>query len=209
MLAVELSWQDKSADDQPLRSEAFKDAAAMELFRGANEPFLGMGAADAPVDIWYWDADRQGPLHTVEQANPRMVVDIYPFHEKNVESAELSRPGGKTAEQPEVSLPARAAGNQIVPADARSGGSSFQAGGLGTLTFRLPRNQLVEAHGTWKDGRWTVVMKRWLAFTSPNDGVSLAPGDRASVAFAVWDGGHRDLNGQKLITIWQDLQLEK
>ena len=30
-----------------------------------------------------------------------------------------------------------------------------------------------------------------------------------TASFAVWDGGHRDRDGQKLITIWQGLQLDK
>jgi hypothetical protein len=39
--------------------------------------------------------------------------------------------------------------------------------------------------------------------------VSLEPGGRASVAFAVWDGVHQDRDGKKSITIWQDLEIEK
>jgi hypothetical protein len=42
----------------------------------------------------------------------------------------------------------------------------------------------------------------------PDDGVSLAPGQSASVAVAVWDGSHRDRNGQKQVSIWQELTLE-
>jgi hypothetical protein len=30
-----------------------------------------------------------------------------------------------------------------------------------------------------------------------------------SVAFALWDGAARDRNGQKLVSIWHDLTLEK
>ena len=38
----------------------------------------------------------------------------------------------------------------------------------------------------------------------PHDAVG-----HASVAFAVWDGMHKDRGGQKSITIWQDLEIEK
>jgi hypothetical protein len=38
--------------------------------------------------------------------------------------------------------------------------------------------------------------------------VPLKPGDHASLAFAIWDGGKRDRDGMKLITIWQDLVLQ-
>jgi mono/diheme cytochrome c family protein len=208
-MAVRLSWADPAEEKQPLRSESFKDAAAMELYRGAAEPFLGMGAMDAPIDIWFWDADRQVPAQGVEDVNPRMVVDVYPFSEKTVDSPDINRPGARSADQPNVSLPARAVGNQITPPGSGSGGSSLQAGGPGASTFRLPKSQLVHARGAWADGRWTVVMTRSLALGTADDGIALEPGSRASAAFAVWDGGHRDRDGQKLITIWQDLQLDK
>jgi DMSO reductase family type II enzyme heme b subunit len=73
----------------------------------------------------------------------------------------------------------------------------------------MPQNQLVQAHGTWNDGRWTVIMTRPLSVASPDEGVPLEPGARASVAFAVWDGSHQDRDGQKSISIWQDLEIEK
>jgi len=82
-------------------------------------------------------------------------------------------------------------------------------GGPGTSTFRPPTSQHVHAVGQWHEGRWTVVMTRPLVLDSPDDGVSLAPRDKASVAFAVWDGAAQDRDGRKLITIWQDLVLEE
>ena|SRR3990172_3939576 len=167
-----------------------------------------MGGPAAPVDVWFWDADRQAGAVAAEQSHPNAVVDVYPFSETAVDSAELNRPGARIATQPDVSMPARAAGNQIVPANDESGGSSLHVGGPGSVTFRIPQSQLVRAHGSWSDGRWTVVMTRPLSVASAADGVSLAPGERASVAFAVWNGSHNDRDGQKSITIWQDLILE-
>jgi DMSO reductase family type II enzyme heme b subunit len=67
----------------------------------------------------------------------------------------------------------------------------------------------VTARGQWLDGKWSVVLTRPLALPAPEDGVMLTPGDAVSAAFAVWDGAHFDRNGRKLITIWQDLQLDK
>lgn len=224
-MALRLSWRDDSADLHASRSQAFEDGVAVELYQGNSEPFVGMGGPKSPVDVWYWDADRQAPAFAVEDQYPNTVVDIYPFNEKVVESAEYQRPGTKLAAQPLVSLPAVAAGNQIVPSrdpgkhadlgaadprkQAERGGSDLAVGGPGSVTFRLPKSQLVQAHGEWKDNRWTVVMTRALAVANPQDGVSLSAGGKASIAFAVWDGSHRDRDGQKLFSIWQDLLLEK
>jgi mono/diheme cytochrome c family protein len=208
-IAVRLTWKDDSADEQAARSEDFEDAVAVELFPEKAEPFLGMGDPTSPVDVWFWDADRQRGLAADEEVYPHAAVDAFPFSETVVASAELDRPGARLADQPDVSLPARASGNLIVPPGDASGGSSLQVAGPRTVTFRVPQSQLVRAHGAWADGRWTVVMTRALSVPSDDDGVSLQTGARASVAFAVWDGSHHDRDGQKLITIWQDLELEK
>ena len=54
-----------------------------------------------------------------------------------------------------------------------------------------------------------VVMTRQLALPdSAGGGITLEPGGTASIAFALWDGSHSDRDGQKLITMWQDLSLE-
>ncbi len=207
-ISLRLSWADGQADRHATRTEDFKDAVAVELFRGGSEPFFGMGAAGAPIDMWFWDADRQSPID-VEQTNPDIVVDDYPFDETAVASAEYDRPGTRTAAQPPVSLPAVAAGNQIVPRRGESAASSLETAGPGSVTFRPVKSQLVKAQGQWADGRWTVLMTRALTVRSPSGGISLEPGAKASVAFAIWDGRLRDRDGKKLVSIWQDLELEQ
>jgi hypothetical protein len=156
-----------------------------------------------------WDADRGRAGGQLEEVNPRVVVDVYPFSEKAVESAEFTRPGTKTSAQPDVSLPAQATGNLIARSTPHpTGASSLAAGGPGTVTFRPAKSQLVTAAGQWSEGRWVVLLRRKLSVGAAENGVSLAPRQRASVAFAVWEGSHRDRNGQKQVTIWQDLVIE-
>jgi mono/diheme cytochrome c family protein len=208
-IALRLVWNDANADRFASRTEAFKDGVAAELVTGSTEPFLGMGAKGTPVDVWMWDADRDNSGGDVEDVYPRVVVDGYPLSEKLVESPEYQRPGTKTENQDPLTIPAQAVGNPIVRTTKHpSGGTAMGAAGPGTGTFRLAKSQLVSAHGQWQDGRWSVVMTRTLAVNQPADGVQLTPGQTASIAFAVWDGSHRDRNGQKQISIWQGLELE-
>jgi mono/diheme cytochrome c family protein len=207
-IAVRLTWTDETADRLALRSESFEDAAALELYRGSAEPFVGMGNLSEPVDVWFWDADRQQGQGAVDDNYPNAVVDAFPFSEGVVAGAELTRAGAPMADQPDISLPARASGNQIVPPSEGAGGSSLQAGGPRTATFRPPQSQLVRAKGDWHEGRWSVVMTRPLAVPSSEAGVALEPGARASAAFAVWNGSLRDRDGQKSFTIWHDLEIE-
>jgi DMSO reductase family type II enzyme heme b subunit len=208
-LSIRLTWIDKTPNLESLHSESFKDAVALEIYRGPAEPFLGMGSAESPVDVWFWDADRQNELAAIEQSHPNAVADVFPFHEAAVASADLSRPAGRMASQPPIALPARSVGNQIVPPANGSGGSALHAAGPRTLTFRMPTSQIVQAQGDWTNQRWSVVMTRPMAVASAEDGISLEAGSQASIAFAVWDGSHQDRNGQKSITIWQDLEIEK
>ncbi len=207
-ICFRMSWADLHPNQDSTRSEDFEDAIAVELFRGKTEPFLGMGAAGAPVDMWFWDADRQS-AEDIEKVNPNVVVDLYPFSETVVASAEYKRAGTRTAAQPPISLPALAAGNQIVPSENAKAASSLETAGPGSATFRPVKSQLVDAHGQWADGRWTVVMTRALNVDAVGAGVSLEPGAKASVAFAIWDGGAKDRDGKKLVSIWQDCELER
>ena len=159
-LAFRFKWR-QAAPNHATRTELFKDSLAIELFRGPVEPFVGMGGPGSAVDIWMWDSDRQNRPRVVESEYPRTVVDVYPFHEKDVGTAEFSRPGTRLVNQPPVSLPAVAAGNQTAAVkEQATAGSSLTAAGPGSITFRLPKNQSVKAIGEWKDGFWTVVMSR-------------------------------------------------
>jgi len=209
-VSLRLRWADTEADSHAASSEAFEDAVAVELYRGDAEPFFGMGAAKSAVEVWMWDADRQSGTPDVEELNPNVVVDRYPRTEGVAETAEYRRPGTATAAQADVTVAARAAGNQIVPRPGESAVSSFETSGPGTVTFRPPISQFVTSAGKWHDGQWTVVMTRKLLLENESAGISLTASDeRTSIAFAVWNGSRRDRDGQKLITIWQDFVLEE
>ena len=207
-IAFHVSWADATADEHVGKTEAFRDAVAVELFRGKSEPFFGMGTAAAPVDVWLWSAGRQA-APDLEDVNPNVVVDIYPFGEQVVDTAEYRRPGTRTDQQPPLSLPALASGNPNVFGSAARISSALEAAGPGTVTFRPAVNQTVETQGVWKAGRWQVVLKRTLAMGEAQQGLTLKAGQRTSAAFALWDGSHRDRGVQKVITIWQDLVIEE
>jgi mono/diheme cytochrome c family protein len=205
-LAIRMSWHDDTRNDQAVRIQDFEDMAAVQLFRGAREPFLGMGMADKSVDVWLWRASWQGNSASyadVDTAYPNMGIDLYPFEQAG---------GGPRTHapdrQPAGFLTARAAGNLRSDPSAVFTANSLEAKGFGTLTMRPRLSQLVSAQATWKDRRWTVLLRRPLEVKSPDSGLSLAPGENLAIAFALWDGAAKDRNGQKLVSIWHDLQLE-
>jgi hypothetical protein len=204
-LALRLTWKDTTRNDKPVRPQDFEDMAAVQLFQGSPEPFLGMGAADKPVDCWLWRASWDavaGQVADVDTRYPHMSVDMYPFEK----AGRTPRPHAPE-NQPEDFVTARAAGNQLANPARDFSGSNLQARGFGTLTMRPRVSQVVRARGSWKDGVWTVVLRRPLK-VDPEAGLPLTPGGKLSIAFAIWDGAARDRNGQKLISVWHDLELE-
>ena len=79
------------------------------------------------------------------------------------------------------------------------------AEGFGSLTV-LPQ-QRADGKGVWADGRWRVVITRPLAdgdAYSP----SLKPDDETLAAFAVWDGGSREVGSRKAWANWVQLKLD-
>jgi hypothetical protein len=204
-LALRLTWRDRTCNDSPVRPQDFEDMAAVQLFKGSPEPFLGMGAAGQPLDVWLWRPSWQKKgtqLADVDTAYPNMAVDFYPFEQ----AGESKRPH-PTERQPRGFLTAWAVGNLQADPTRSTTASNLRAKGFGTLTLRPPVSQVVTTKGEWKDGRWTVVLRRSLE-VNDEAGIPLTPGDRFSIAFALWDGAAGDRNGQKLVSIWHDLLLE-
>ena len=191
-LAIRLSWPDETENLHAPQPEHFKDLAAVQLYRGAVEPFLGMGAEKNALDVWQWRAG------TGEDRNADSQLDDYPFDTPTYR--ELAGSGS-----PPDFITARTAGNPM--ADADRAAWSLTAKGPGSLTFMPRPSQLVTASATWRDGRWTVTLSRPLSVPA-DAGLTLSAGNRYSAAFALWDGAAKDRAGQKAITIWQDLVLE-
>jgi hypothetical protein len=210
-LAVRLSWLDRTRNLTAVRPQDFEDMAAVQLFQGKPEPFLGMGSAGRPVDVWLWNPGLEAQAAEyadVDTLYPNMSVDLYPF--------ELPGAGPRPhapGRQPEDFVAARKAGNLRSDPSRDFTASNLHAQGFGSATMRPRAAQLVRAHGVYAgreggpDGRWRVVFRRPLEVPD-GAGLRLAAGQRLSAAFALWDGAARDRNGQKLVSIWHDLQLE-
>jgi DMSO reductase family type II enzyme heme b subunit len=79
------------------------------------------------------------------------------------------------------------------------------AEGWGTMT--VEPDQDADGQGRWQDGRWRVVMTQPLASGSAGD-PSLAAGAATLVAFAVWEGGHREVGARKAWSFWVPLKLD-
>jgi mono/diheme cytochrome c family protein len=188
-LALLCTWKDPAADGAPVRVQDFQDAVALQFSMSGNSPFLGMGDASNPVNIWQWKAGWQqeadGHRQDMVEQYPSMHVDTY------------FRTSYRTAAD---------AGNEIAILH-RSPVEDATARGFGTLKSQPASGQNVSGKGIWRDGSWSVIFLRDLKSKEADD-VKLAVGKPVPVAFAVWDGQNRDRNGRKVVSNWHKLILE-
>ena len=191
-VAIFCTWRDPIADGAPVRVQDFQDAIALQFSMNESTPFLGMGDAKNPVNIWQWKAGWQqeftGPRPDVNTVYAAMHYDVY------FQTNALYR----TAE---------AANNLLSQAMHRSPVEDANASGFGTMKSQPPAGQNVKGKGLWRDGHWNVVFVRELKSRDADD-VKFAIGKPAPIAFAVWDGQNRDRNGRKVISNWHKLLLE-
>jgi len=210
-LAFHLSWDDQTFDHSTLTPQSFSDGVAVQFSLEPDPPFFGMGDASGVVQIWFWKASWQEDLkgwHDMESEYPQAAVDWYPAQRDYQHGERFEVSQSPTAAHDPGFMGGWGAGNPLSDPNRTSAAEEATAKGLGTLTSRPPAMQRIQANGLWKDGRWHVVLHRPLAPNEEGD-LRLTLGQEVRVAFAIWDGHARDRNGQKSVSIWNTLKLER
>ena len=203
-IVILVEWADETLNDQMVRVQDFRDAAAVQFSLAEGQPFFCMGQAGGNVNIWYWKADWQADITARRDMNtlyPNMYVDQYPF--TGAVEPVLAAPADYT--DPNY-LPALASGNLFASATRASPVEDIIAGGFGTLTAQPADGQNVQGFGAWADGKWRVIFSRDLTSKEADDAV-FTPGKVYSMAFAAWDGANNERNGQKSTSQWVSLQV--
>lgn len=80
-------------------------------------------------------------------------------------------------------------------------------GGFSTLTTKEKQGR-VQGQAVWKDGVWSVVMRRPLMSEEQENEATLVPGRAQTVSFAVWNGENKERNGQKAVAPWFQLSID-
>jgi len=208
-LALLLTWADDSNDVAAIRPQDFRDAAAVQLATGPDEPFFAMGEKGQFVSVWMWKSDREADLkgfHDIDWQYPDIGIDSYP----NLQMAPYEQPmrDALTLESDPTFITAWGAGNVVADPERRTSAEDLRAQGFGTLRARPPMDQEVEALGLYDKGSYRVVFRRSLQ--SDADGAAVfKPGATVPIAFAIWNGSEGDRDGKKSVSIWQDLTLGK
>jgi DMSO reductase family type II enzyme heme b subunit len=198
-LALRLEWIDPSKSDRLVVNE-FGDQVAVEFpveFKADAQPSPMMGNPGGRVNILQWraafqrDIDVGGPPD-IKTLYPNAVVDLYPDQVLRVTDA---RPytGAVGVDNP-VSRP------KLSPV------LDQMAEGWGSMTVKP--DQHADGKGVWKDGAWHVVITLPLATESQN-APHFEAGSGSVVAFAVWEGGNREVGSRKAWSMWVPFSLTK
>ena len=191
-----LEWDDDSADVRAT-IDAFGDMVAVEVPVAAGPPPAPfMGNKGGRVQILQWRADWQTDVDkgavTMRELYPNAYAADF-HHEDHLPAAEAAAYRGA------VSL-----GNPMSDRQRTSSVQDLMAEGFGSLTPRA--TQAAAGKATHDGKRWHVVITRPLAATG-DPAASLAPGTATHVAFAVWNGSHREVGARKAWAAWVPLEV--
>ena len=207
-IAILLTWRDASSDARIGGTGAFRDAVAIE-FPGdpaTGIPYFAMREPDKPVVIYQWKADWQSAGAGDEDGlYPQMTVDWYPYSGRAPGEIAAAADYAKSGDR--VYVTSWHAGNSLGDRDlqGRTPIEKLQAEGFGTLTTLPTDRQDGRGKAAWKDGVWSLV----LIVPRAQDRFAFAPGMTIPVAFAAWDGAKRERGGEKAVSTWYFMSLEK
>lgn len=205
-LAVLIEWADPVKNDR-IVVDQFGDQVAVEMpvaYKVGDAPSPMMGGPGERMNIMQWRAAFQ---HDVDKANGTdgahrngpTIAELYPNAHVDVYPDEVLRATDARAYTGAVGV------DNPISRPKRSAVLEQMAEGFGTLTV-LPE-QHADGKGVWADGRWRVVITHPLAAGNAN-APTLRPGAQWLAAFAVWDGGSKEVGARKAWSNWVQLLLD-
>jgi hypothetical protein len=208
-LAFLLEWDDAGQDVSIGGVGSFRDAVAVQFPSDSTKgiPYFGMGELNNPVTIYHWKADWQFARdYDTNDEFPNMAVDWYPFTGRVPgEIAEATDYGKEEANR--VFHTSWWAGSTLADPDlqAKTPVEKLTAEGFGTITSVNVENQDGKGKGVRKDSGWKTV----ISIPRAQERFSFERGDTLPLAFAAWDGSSQERGGEKAISTWYFLSLEK
>ncbi len=199
-LAYLIEWADPTKSDRIVVNE-FGDQVAVEMpvkFKAGDTPNPMMGAPGERVNIMQWRAAFQHDIDTSAFDGPKP-TDLYPNMQVDVYPDEVLRATDARPYMGAVGV------DNPISRPKNSAVLEQMAEGFGSLTV-LPE-QHADGNGTWANGRWRVVITRPLVAGDAYS-PSLQPGDGSLAAFAVWEGGSKEVGSRKAWANWVELKLD-
>ncbi|MBF0162723.1 MAG: hypothetical protein HQL88_10605 [Magnetococcales bacterium] len=197
-VAFLLEWKDSTKSDTTV-VDRFNDQVAVELpvtYQADALPSAMMGNPGGRVNVLQWRAVAQ---REVDSGREIVIRDLYP----NAPDADLYYTTRLSAEAAVPYLGAKGLGN---PVSIRTDSPVLDqmAEGFGSLTIRA--KQGATGKGVYKDGMWHVTITAPLTPDGEN-APKLEPGKATAAAFAVWDGGSKEVGSRKAWSDWVGVTL--
>jgi hypothetical protein len=197
-LAFLIEWADPTKSER-IVVDQFGDQVAVQVpsaYKPGDMPNPMMGGPGERVHIMQWRAAFQ---HDIEASGEPKITDLYPFIHVDVYPDEVLRVTDARAYTGAVGV------DNPISRPKRTAVLDQMAEGFGTLT--VEPEQQSDGRGVWADGRWRVVITHPLAPGDAND-PTLGPGDQTLAAFAVWEGGAKEVGARKAWSNWVQLKLD-
>lgn len=206
-----LEWDNASREQGLGKTLSYRDAVALQFPADPSQqtPYFAMGEPAKPVTIYHWKADWEfGALYDVNEEFPQMVSDFYPFAGKAPgEMAEGSDYGGNgdTWAADKAFNTGWKADNPLSNPQLKQTTAieKLTATGFGNLTSES--NHDGRSKAIWKEGKWRIA----LSLPRHQDQFDFAPGGTVPIGFAAWDGNNKERGGEKAVSSWYFLALEK
>lgn len=207
-----LEWGDTGQNMGLGQQHSFRDSAALQFPADPAKPipYFGMGQPGNPVVLYHWKADWQfGPEYDVNEVFPGMWVDYYPYSGKQaremVEASDYAAQAAPPFLTDKAYIPAWWVGNLLADPQfkKRTPVEKLTAAGFGSLTTAAEQDG--EGKGERQGEGWRVV----IAVPRRQTSFEFARGQVVPVNFAVWDGSKKERGGEKAVSTWNWLALEK
>jgi hypothetical protein len=195
-LAVLLEWKDGTKSDR-IVVDQFGDQIAIEFpaeYKKDALPSPMMGNPGGRVEIWQWRAAFQLDL---ERGRSQTTNDLYPNAHVDVYPDELLKAIDARPYQGAVGV------DNLITHAEKTPVLKQIAEGWGSLTIQ-PDDQRADGKGVWSDGVWRVVITHPLVGGEAD--VRFSAGGETAAAFAVWDGGSREVGPRKAWSTWLTLK---
>ncbi len=175
-----MTWKDDKANATPT-VDTFIDGCALAIPIDSDAPLRSiMMGFSSPVNIWNWQANKDMQYWQHKTGIPKIDVDfVYPF------------------EAEETLL--------VMAPEITTAVTDLIAQRAGSLTRK--DSQRVQGRGLWRDGNWSVILKRPLVTNDQQQDCQFS-GSQQSVSFAVWDGDQGDRGSRKSMSEWVKLQIQ-